>query len=164
MLTLYLRLLEVSEQKCYHLSTSIRHTLHQNGFGCWKIFINSVVQLGILSCTPSLKLPQEYRFSSTKTKLRALIHRVYHNWKIILEPWRLTSIFIIYISSVSNKITSNLGYNSCTTNVYNNCRAPKPALHPSSPPLPPGTVIRQLPLGSEETRASSHARHEPLSF
>ena len=56
-------------------------------------FVNTVVQLGIFSCTPGLKLLRDYRISSTKTKLRALIHGVYWYQKNILEPWGLTSIF-----------------------------------------------------------------------
>ena len=36
------------------------------------IFVN-VVQLLVFSCTPGLKLPQEYRISSTKTNIRAVI-------------------------------------------------------------------------------------------
>ena len=50
---------------------------NQRGLASRAAFVNSVVQLGIFSCTSGLKLTQEYRISSTKTKLGELIHSVY---------------------------------------------------------------------------------------
>ena len=78
-------------------------------------------------CTSGLKLPQEYRISSVKTKLRALIYCVYW-YQIIIRIGTLGSNlhFSLYKLAVGTKIISNLWCNSCTTNVYRNSATGKP--------------------------------------
>ena len=48
--------------------------------------------------------------------------------KIYWNPRDKSPYFIIQITFVSTKIPSSQGCNSCTTNVYKNCRAPQQAL------------------------------------
>ena len=66
----------------------------QRWLACCRNFCKQHCLLGdFSSCTPCLKLLYEYRISSTKTRLRSVIHSVYWCQKNILEPGTLTSNF-----------------------------------------------------------------------